>query len=278
MSNDYHYTRTYRGPLKAAIFDMAGTVVDHGSRAPAGAFMELYSRHDVEITEAQAREPMGMHKRDHIRAISRMPPVAARWQEVHGAPCTETDVEAMYEEFTPLQLDALPRHGDVIPGAADALVELRKLGMGVAFTTGYNRPMMEVALGSLAAQGVEPDAAFCADDVPTGRPAPWLIYHAMEALGVYPPQAVVKVGDTLPDIEAGLSAGVWSVGVTASGSLLGLSNEELMDLELAEREARVDAAGQEMLRAGAHMVVESVHDMSSVLFELHARLGRGERP
>ncbi len=272
------YRRTYRGPLRAVVFDMAGTVVDFGSRAPAGAFVELFARHSVEISVAQAREPMGLHKRDHIRAITRMTDVAVQWEAATGSPPGEEDVEAMYAEFEPIQIDALPGHGEAIPGAADALAHLRKLGIKVAFTTGYNRPMMEVALNSLAAQGVEPDAAFCADDVPAGRPAPWLIYRAMEKLQVYPPEAVLKVGDTLPDIEAALNAGVWAGGVTETGSLVGLSAEEFATMEEPRRAKLVGAATEKMARAGAHLVVGGVHAMGDMVFDLHGRLTRGERP
>ena len=65
--------------LRAVIFDWAGTIADFGSRAPALAFVELFRRHDVEITPAEARGPMGTAKKDHIRALTREPAIAARW-------------------------------------------------------------------------------------------------------------------------------------------------------------------------------------------------------
>ena len=41
-------------------------------------------------------------------------------------------------------------------------------------------------------QGYEPDANVCGDDVPAGRPAPWMIFRVMEQLDVYPPAAAFQ--------------------------------------------------------------------------------------
>ena len=76
--------RAYRGPVKAVIFDWAGTIVDHGSIAPVLAFVEVFKRNGVAIDVATARGPMGTNKRDHITAILRVPAVAAAWAAAHG--------------------------------------------------------------------------------------------------------------------------------------------------------------------------------------------------
>jgi phosphonoacetaldehyde hydrolase len=89
---------------------------------------------------------------------------------------------------------------------------------------------------------------------------------------------VVKVGDTVPDIEEGRNAGAWSVGVTHTGSEVGCTAEEFAALPDAERRERVAAAGQKLRAAGAHAIIDSVADVPALLDELTARLARGERP
>ena len=64
---EYHYQRNYCGQIKLVVADMAGTIVDYGSCAPAGVFVELFKRHKIDVTYQQAREPMGLQKRDHIK-------------------------------------------------------------------------------------------------------------------------------------------------------------------------------------------------------------------
>jgi phosphonoacetaldehyde hydrolase len=56
--------------IKMVILDMAGTTVDYGSCAPAAAFVELFDRHGISLSLGKAREPMGMNKRDHIKALA----------------------------------------------------------------------------------------------------------------------------------------------------------------------------------------------------------------
>jgi phosphonoacetaldehyde hydrolase len=69
------------GPrIRLVVFDWAGTTVDHGSRAPVAAFVRAFAGHGVEVTPDEARGPMGLHKRDHIRAMLQMPAVARRWR------------------------------------------------------------------------------------------------------------------------------------------------------------------------------------------------------
>ena len=66
--------------FQAVIFDWAGTTVDYGSRAPTQAFIEIFRRRGIEITEPEARGPMGLTKRDHIAAIAALPRVARIWR------------------------------------------------------------------------------------------------------------------------------------------------------------------------------------------------------
>jgi len=61
--------------------------------------------------------------------------------------------------------------------------------------------MMEVLAPKAKENGYEPDCIVCPDEVPAGRPFPWMCYENAIRLGAYPMQAIVKVGDTLPDIE-----------------------------------------------------------------------------
>src|SRR5262249_48058679 len=110
------------------------------------------------------------------------------------------------------------------------------------------------------------------------RPKPWMIFRLMEELDVCPPAAVVKVGDTVPDIEEGRNAGAWSVGVTHTGSEVGCTAEEFAALPDAERRERVAAAGHRLCAAGAHAVLGSAADVPALLDDLNDRLARGERP
>jgi phosphonoacetaldehyde hydrolase len=116
------------------------------------------------------------------------------------------------------------------------------------------------------------------DDVQSGRPAPWMIFRLMELTGVYPAVAVIKIGDTVPDVEEGRNAGAWSIGITETGSEIGLPLEEWQAIPKLERTCRAAAAGEKLLRAGAHVVIGSVAELPMLIDELEGKLRRGERP
>jgi phosphonoacetaldehyde hydrolase len=260
------------------VFDWAGTTVDHGSRAPVAAFVRAFAAHGVALTAAEARGPMGLHKRDHVRALLRLPEVARRWREARGADWSEDDVGRLYHDFIPLQLEVIESHAGLVPGLLACLDELRGSGIKVGATTGYFRAAAECLYAAAARQGYVPDHCVCADDVPEGRPSPWMVFRTMEALGVYPPSAVVKVGDTVPDVEEGRNAGAWSVGVTGSSSLVGLTEAELGALSREKRRDLLGAAREALRAAGAHAVIASLGELPEVLADVGSRLRRGERP
>jgi phosphonoacetaldehyde hydrolase len=264
--------------LRAAVLDWAGTVVDFGSRAPVQAFVEVFGRYGVAVTTAQAREPMGTAKRRHLELMLEMPAVAEAWRRAHGRASGPSDVDRLYRDFQPIQLGCLAEHSALIPGTLEAVEALRRRGARLATTTGYSTPMMGVVASEALRQGFAPEVTVCADQVPSGRPHPWMCLRAAMELGVYPMWTVVKVGDTVPDVLEGLNAGAWVVAVAETGNEVGLGREELAALPALERRARTEAARRRLGAAGAHYVVDGIGELPALLDELDARIARGERP
>jgi len=280
MTSDAHTANNLvpKRRLRAVVLDWAGTTQDFGSLAPVGAFVEAFARFGVQITTAQARGPMGVYKLDHIRAIAAMPEVAASWQSVHGSVCAEEDVQAMYRELVPIQEAVLPEFCALIPGTVEAVNGIRARGYRVGSTTGYPRSVGEIAIRYALDQGYEPDVTICSDEVPAGRPEPWMLLRAMEQLRAYPPHAVVKVGDTAADIEEGLNAGTWTVGITKTGNYVGLDRDEFAALPAGEKADLVLHAADKLRDSGAHYLIGSIADLPPVLDEIEIRLALGHRP
>ena len=268
----------YRGPVRAVIFDWAGTTVDYGSMAPVDAFIELFHRHGVTVSAEEARRPMGSYKKDHVRLILDMKPVTQQWQRLFSRLPSPEDVEVLYREFIPLQTEVIGHHAGVIPGVAETVDWLRKQGILIGSTTGYTREMMNSSLPRAAAAGFSPESTVCADEVPAGRPAPWMAITSAMQLGVYPMEACVKVGDTLVDIAEGLNAGMWTVGVTKTGNGLGIPLAEVEAMPPKDLASRLEAVSDRLLGAGAHYVLEEVAQLPEVINEIAEHLARGERP
>ena len=274
----FTYQRRYRGKIQAVLLDWAGTTMDYGCMAPAVVFVEVFKRQRVPITMDEARAPMGAHKRVHIQKISQLDAVRRRWEEVHGRVPTEADVDRMFAEFVPLQLACLSDYSDLIPGTLEAVAAMRKRGIKIGSTTGYLTEMMEINLRDAARQGYEPDSTVCASDVPAGRPYPFMCLQNVINLQISPLEACVKIDDTIPGVEEGLNAGMWTIGLAMSGNEIGLPLKELEALDHAERQRRSQRAYARMYQGGAHYVVDSIADILPCLDDIQERLARGDRP
>ena len=275
---DFIFHRGYRGLLKAAILDWAGTTVDYGSFAPTAVFIKLFATRGVQIKVEHARGPMGLMKKDHLRSIAFHPEVKSAWEVVHGQPVTESDVDEMFADFVPMQMDCLAEYAQVIPGVPSMVESFHRAGMKIGSTTGYTREMMEVLVPAARANGYCPDAWVSATDVPAGRPYPWMAYQNIIQLGVFPMEACVKIGDTLVDIEEGLNAGMWTVGLTLTGNMLGLTEAEAKALPQKVLDVKRKAIAEQFYKAGAHFVADGLADCLDVVKEINFRLWRGDRP
>ncbi len=275
---DFSYARAYRGSVQAVLLDWAGTTMDFGCVAPAVVFVEVFRRQGVPISMAEARVPMGAHKRVHIQKLTELETVRRRWQETHGRLPTDDDVEAMFEAFVPLQLECLSTYSALIPGTLETVAALRQRRIRIGSTTGYTTEMTAINLRDAERQGYKPDATVSASEMPAGRPYPFMCLQNAINLGVDCVQACVKVDDTIPGVEEGLNAGMWSIGLAVSGNEVGLSLADWQALPAKEQEALRARAYRRMLQSGAHYVVDTIADLMPCIDAIELRLGRGERP
>jgi len=276
--NNFSYRRSYRGPIEAVLLDWAGTTMDFGCMAPAVVFVEVFERKKVPITLAEARVPMGAHKKVHIRKITEIEGVRRRWQEVHGRLPNEDDVEAMFTDFVPLQLACLSQYSQLIPGTLEAVAELRKRGIRIGSTTGYLTEMMKINHADAKRQGYVPDSTVCASEVPAGRPYPYMCLQNAINLKVTTVDACVKVDDTVPGVEEGLNAGMWTVGLAVSGNEVGLPLAEWQALPEAEKASKRERAYARMGQCGAHYVVDSIAELMPCIDDIERRVRAGETP
>ena len=261
--------------IRCVIMDWAGTAVDYGCFAPLNAFLKVFSEErGVEITLRQAREPMGMLKIDHIRAILSMPAVSEKFRERYRRAWDERDVEEMYRSFEKHLFASLSEFTTPVPGAVETVAALRGQGIRIGSTTGYTARMMEVVRPGAAAKGYAVDNLVTPDGLPAGRPAPYMIFRNMTELEIPSVRQVVKVGDTIADIREGVNAGVWSVGVVTGSNEMGLTEEEYARMPADSLAAMKEEVRLRMLRAGAHRVLDNIAELPGCIRTLNEMLNR----
>jgi phosphonatase-like hydrolase len=200
--------------LDLAVFDIAVTTVEDRGHVPA-AFNAAFEEHGIAVTPDQLNGVRGSSKRQAVRQL------------VPKGPDREHSAETVYDCFCE-RLTRLYREQGVrpLPGVLDVFDWLKKNGVRLALNTGFDRRITELLISTLG-WADEVDAIVCGDDVREGRPAPYLIFHAMESAGVSSVHRVVTVGDTAVDLRAGYNAGVrCNIGV-----LSGAHTREQLDRE-----------------------------------------------
>ena len=258
--------------IKAVIFDWAGTIIDFGCIAPAQVFIEVFQKKDILISMEEARRPMGLAKKDHVRELFHMDTVQKQWIAEYGRVPSENDVEEIYSDLEPALSDIVAYYSNPVPGAVELINTLKGQGIKVGTTTGYVAEMMNNILPFTSAKGLLPDSVVNSSEVSSGRPAPWMIFLNCEIMNVFPLSQMVKIGDTVADIQEGINAGMWTIGVTKSGNELGLSLEDIEKADQVWLMEQIAMAGKKFLNAGADYVTEGVWDCWHILEEIDQRI------
>ena len=277
---DFNYKRTYQGEIKALVLDWSGTLADAYVIAPAVVFVEVFKKQGVEISMLEARGPMGLRKDLHIQKLTQVPIIAERWKSIKGTYPDQSDVDAMFADFVPIQLDCLRKYTGLLPGVKDVCLRLQKKGIKLGASTGFMRSMVDILVEDCIKQGLTLDAAVAGDEVTHGaRPNPHMVYKNLDLLGVHTIQSVVKVDDTASGVGEAINAGCWGVGVARYSNYMNINSmeeaDQLTDEDIAVRMAHTRDI---LLRTGAHYVIDSLADIEPVIEDINARLARGERP
>lgn len=255
--------------ISCVILDWAGTTVDFGCFAPLNAFTRVFADHGLPISIEEARRPMGLAKKDHIRELLKIERISALFLKNHGYPWMEDDVERLYADFVPALMKTLDAFCRPIEGVVETVEQLRVEDIMIGSSTGYTTKMMEIVAEGAAAAGYSPDALVTPDETGLGRPYPYMIFRNMEKLGVYPPHRAVKVGDTVSDIAEGKNAGVWSVGVITGSSELGLDRLELASLSASERLYKFRRTQRNFYSAGADFVINEITELPMLIEKIN---------
>lgn len=261
--------------VEAVIFDWAGTAVDYGCMAPIHAMKSAFSKYNLNLTFDEIRKPMGMLKFDHIKTILEMDRVRIDFKNLYGRRHEAKDIEAIYDCFEQNIFSILHQHNNMINGMLTVQSYLRNEDIKIGSTTGYTKKMIDIVANSAKQQGYCPDSIVSADQVPRGRPYPYMLQENLAVLDVKDVRRVVKVGDTIVDILEGLHAGCWSVGVIQGSSMLGLDEKEVAAMAPSELQKKMRQVKYEMFSAGANFVIDSIDELPWVIDVVQQRINQG---
>jgi phosphonatase-like hydrolase len=205
--------------IKLVIFDIGGTIIEDNGEV-ISAFSAALEANGVRATQAELTELKGASKRAVVKKF-----VERQWGKEDVA--NEGRITKAYQDFKG-KLEGSFSNGGVKPirGAESTFEWLKAQDILCATTTGFYRFVTERILETAGWKSTFA-SNICSDDVKIGRPAPFMIFRAMESAGVDDVREVLNVGDTRLDLQAGKRAGV--LGVV--GVLTGIQKEDRLRTE-----------------------------------------------
>lgn len=193
------------------VFDIAGTTVSDNGNVNQ-AFRDALAEADIQVAIEEVNTLMGYRKIDAIRQM-----VVKHAPQLTGSRQEEL-VNAIHDRFNSMMVDFYRNDTtlEALPFAEELFALLQEKGIKVALNTGFTRVITDAILQKLGwDKAVSINAVICSDEVPEGRPHPYMIRSIMQQLGITDTAEVVKVGDTEVDVNEGRNAGCgWVVSVT----------------------------------------------------------------
>lgn len=193
--------------IELVVFDLAGTTIEDAGEVPE-AFTAALQAHGLIITSEALYAVRGASKRESIKRF-----VEKQFPQEASQNITRT--EKIFAAFQQHLSEIYQSRGvKEIPGVTETFAWLRRHKIKIALNTGFDRDVTQLILQAVKWNNDFVQAVICGDDVAQGRPAPYLIFHAMEATGVIDVSLVANIGDTTLDLQAARNAGMqWNIGV-----------------------------------------------------------------
>jgi phosphonatase-like hydrolase len=219
--------------LRLVVLDIGGTLIPDRGEVPE-AMKSALAHGGIEVSYAEIGEWRGASKRGMI----------AHFVALRAKPGADREklTDSIFADFN-AQADAAYETVRPLPGAEKAIGELKSAGLLLATTTGFGKELNATIFRRLG-WGAQFAASINSDDVVDGRPAPFMIFRAMEAAHVENVMEVVAVGDTPLDLQAANNAGVRGV----IGVYSGAASEERLRRERYTHMLPSVAALPELLR------------------------------
>jgi phosphonatase-like hydrolase len=190
--------------LDLVVFDMAGTTIQVTDQVPV-AFHQAFQQVGVTLSDEEIQSVRGRSKREAIADLLNRHLSLVDWQRY---------VTAVYSDFQRILMERFEGQGiEPVDGAEETFEWLRTRDVKVALSTGFDRAVAALLL-RMVGWDKSLDVVVCNEDVPRGRPAPYMVFRAMEWTGCECVHRVAVVGDTVSDLQAADNAGVrWCIGV-----------------------------------------------------------------
>ncbi|MDA7089109.1 HAD family phosphatase [Pseudomonas sp. SA3-5] len=233
--------------FSAVLFGLSGCLVDFGARTLPTAMQRLYPGHGDEQSN---------------------PAKSALEQRLGRAP--DADERQVFERALS---EAAGEHAELTPGALEQLQQLHLQNVPCAWLDELPGDSSSVLAAPL------PDWLVAAPSrVGRAWPAPDACWQALMGLQVAQLDGCVLISGEPRLLQAGLNAGLWTIGLAACGPLCNQAPADWQALAAAERDRLRTQATLTLYRLGVHAVIDQLSELGPCLVDLGSRRQKGEKP
>ncbi|MGF1428938.1 phosphonatase-like hydrolase [Kitasatospora sp. LaBMicrA B282] len=194
--------------ITLVVLDMAGTTVADDGLVEQ-AFQAAAAELGVVPGSEQHQEMLA-----HVRATMGESKISV-FRHLFGDEAKAQQANTAFERAYHDLVDA--GHCAALPGAAEAIAELRAQGRKVVLTTGFSRATQDRILAALGWQEIA-DLTLCPADAGRGRPFPDMPLTALLRTGTDSVKQIAVVGDTGYDMLTGTRSGASVVAGVLTGA------------------------------------------------------------
>ena len=165
-------------------------------------------------------------------------------------------------------------HTESTPGALDSLLSLQRQQIPCAWLDELP-PDLSQSLAAALPEWIKP-LQHPATISPW--PAPDACWQALMNLNVDRLDGCVLVSGEPRLLQAGLNAGLWTIGLASCGSLCGLAPRQWQALTQQERDIKRGKATMQLFGLGVHSVIDHLGELDTCLADISLRRLKGEKP
>lgn len=216
--------------IQAVLFDVIGTTVKEADpEIIPSCFQQAFDAHAVKVDLSVLKKNRGKDKRIMIREI------------LYKQKQLLDLLEPIYRSFEQILENNLHQFSEV-EGAGGVFHFLKEKGVKVAVGTGLPEKVFQQIFEHLHWQRYAFDYVGTASSVGKSRPQPDMIFDMMRKTGIQEAYHILKIGDTMADIQEGKNAGAQTAVVLAG-------TQDSSDL----------------IAQGPDFVIKSLHDVKEIV-------------
>ena len=170
------------------------------------SMMRAFAKHGIELVPDVINKHRGKQKSEAIQTLLR--------EVAELSPADAERVgDGVYRDFLH-ELESNLSSISEIDGATELFRHLRSKNIYIGVGSGFPMQVVQAIASQLGwlDEGLL-DYVGSAEQIGVGRPNPKMIHDVMQRLGIIDGLAVVKIGDTVVDVQEGKNAGAWTVAV-----------------------------------------------------------------